>query len=584
MRYSIGVMCAALIGAGCCGAALSWDGSGYLFVILDSQAPFVPYGRLVNIILHQPVLIVSDLTQNLTVLRAVFGLTYAMIPIGCLILCWWIVRRRAPWLYVWVCFYFALGVLPGQFAFVYEGVYVSQLAWPVFLAGLVGAPSVLAGVIVFIAVASTFTHPAFSVMLMSFAAVAIVVAKGVRSLGGLTKERWFLLCVLVAGLALFRLPRELDPLHASYLTVPVLVSDFQRSVMGLPLAELICAIGAATLLFVASASRLALFGGRARAIYGAEGALIGAAGVFMVVWGWDAYSWTAASGYRFFAPVMSMFSMALASLEWRMKGERQRQWREADLGHRKHASSMMASVFAIVLVGQTLGWVRLTKDLRDEMAETDWGCVSADGFTWLTGDPLVSSAVYSILVQSRSPRSVVLGDDGCSGPMEDQIPLETWINRSWTKGWFNLESLRDRILSESPPGVECWYEFSKEWWDLEGTQRDWWRWTGGSGGLRVVLPEPAELAVAGRLRSIRQPNRIQVLLNGKPTAEINVDWEGMDDFLAAVPEAQAGENVVEFRSDNAGIRVENDNRVLAFALSNVEINVAGSGTPCELHP
>src|ERR1700754_3837231 len=120
------------------GAALAWDGSVYLFQLLDDQRPFVPHYRLINIVLQAPVLILSMLTGDLAVLRAAFGLVYASIPLLALAASWWVVRQFAPELFVWAALGIGFGMLPGQFNFVAEALLSVLLFWPLGLAILVG--------------------------------------------------------------------------------------------------------------------------------------------------------------------------------------------------------------------------------------------------------------------------------------------------------------------------------------------------------------------------------------------------------------------------------------------------------------
>src|SRR5208282_829898 len=74
------------------GAPLTWDGAFYLFSALDTQWPFVPHGRTINVALQLPVVAASHLTQNLAPLRLIFCLCYASVPDVGLVASWLICR------------------------------------------------------------------------------------------------------------------------------------------------------------------------------------------------------------------------------------------------------------------------------------------------------------------------------------------------------------------------------------------------------------------------------------------------------------------------------------------------------------
>lgn len=140
MRFYFALTAIALIIAGLAGAALSFDGSTYLYGILESQAPHAPNDRYIYIPLHLPVLLADRYTDGLAIVRAVFGLVYAAIPITALLLCWWVVHDQARHLFIWPAISIGLGTLPGQFYLVSEGMYVAQLAWPIVLSLLLRLP------------------------------------------------------------------------------------------------------------------------------------------------------------------------------------------------------------------------------------------------------------------------------------------------------------------------------------------------------------------------------------------------------------------------------------------------------------
>src|SRR2546423_15486135 len=129
MRIYFLLVSIALCIAAMCGAALSWDGSYYLYKPLDTQSPFVLHSRPINVALQWPVLVASHITSDIRVLNAVFGLMHASVPLIALAASWWIVRNRAPGLFVWAALGICLGTLPGVFQLTSDAIDVVQLFW-----------------------------------------------------------------------------------------------------------------------------------------------------------------------------------------------------------------------------------------------------------------------------------------------------------------------------------------------------------------------------------------------------------------------------------------------------------------------
>lgn len=134
MRTFFSLIGAGLVFAALSGAVLSWDGSVYLFNVLNEQQPFAANDRFINVLLHWPVVLGSRLTSNIVVLQTLLGLMYVTIPLTALALCWWVVRDGARELFVWPALAIGLGMLPGIFQFVAEANIVVFLFWPVVLA------------------------------------------------------------------------------------------------------------------------------------------------------------------------------------------------------------------------------------------------------------------------------------------------------------------------------------------------------------------------------------------------------------------------------------------------------------------
>ena len=126
-------MAASLALAAVCDAALYADGSFVFFNLIDLNYPFAPEGRLINEILHGPVVLMAAWTDALLPPRLVFNLVYCCLPFCALALAWWVVRRRDPSLFLWAALGIGIGTLPGQMLFVSEQTLVAQFFWPLWL-------------------------------------------------------------------------------------------------------------------------------------------------------------------------------------------------------------------------------------------------------------------------------------------------------------------------------------------------------------------------------------------------------------------------------------------------------------------
>src|SRR5512138_3734116 len=106
MKFFFAVVAIALIFGAIAGGAMLWDGSYYLYKALDTGEPYAPHGRLINVPLQLPVIWASQAIGNINVLKTLFGLMYALVPLGSLLIAWWIVKGSQPALFIWA----ALGV------------------------------------------------------------------------------------------------------------------------------------------------------------------------------------------------------------------------------------------------------------------------------------------------------------------------------------------------------------------------------------------------------------------------------------------------------------------------------------------
>lgn len=114
------------------GLPLFGDGGHYFVMLALDGTPLISQGRLGAALLQVPALIAWRLTDDLLLLRHAFAFGYAALPWLALCACWWLVRRRAPWLLLYPLL--SLLALQINFSAVSELLASLVLAWPLALA------------------------------------------------------------------------------------------------------------------------------------------------------------------------------------------------------------------------------------------------------------------------------------------------------------------------------------------------------------------------------------------------------------------------------------------------------------------
>ena len=421
-------------------AALSWDGSHYLFRTLNDQSPFVPHERTINVPLHWAVLAVGHLTENAALLRATFGVAHVVFPLLSLVASWWVVRDHAPALLVWPAIGIGVALLPGIFNFSSEAIKTYVLFWPVLLAVLLGMRDIHAPLVAFILLLGFIAHPAAGALMLFVGAIALVVALTQRA-------RWAVMLAwslaMVLG-AILRISLVRPGYESSELSIDKQIGYFEIAVWGLPLAALVLAL---------LASLLVLFEGRATTYVGGRrpspmriGALVAlaGAGVILVYWAAHGRMWTEAVYFRSFGLYMTGLWMALATADHLLYA------RSAALRVAQHGRDavvlMAAVVFAATIGAQGAEFMRLTGELRDAMAESGAPCIPQSSLGRLTETAAGNYAVgpYAVVIQGRTPEHLVMADESCptvraGGP----VRLVWW--EEYQPGWFDLWPVQERI-------------------------------------------------------------------------------------------------------------------------------------------
>ncbi len=307
--YFLTVM-AALLFAALSGAPLSWDGSYVLFRVLDDQSVLAPHGRFIHAVLQWPVLAATHFTDDLRVLRVVFGAAYATIPLLALLLSWWIVRKHSPALFVWPSLAICFGTLPGQFGFISEALMVSQLAWPIILAVLCPIQRRTAFLVLLLAWMVFFSHPLSSVI-FGYLSILCFCSMLRNEHQRLVRS---LIAVLFGMLSVTRFVMIRSGYETEQVSLEILQTAFMTSVRGLPLAALASAwfVGLTILLFSLVKHPTDTM---QKLIQYTQVAVLLMSGWFLLNWARDASSWTLMLEYRYWIVFCSAPFVFFAALD-----------------------------------------------------------------------------------------------------------------------------------------------------------------------------------------------------------------------------------------------------------------------------
>ncbi len=460
MKFFFAVVAIALIIGTIAGGAMLWDGSYYLYKALDTGEPYAPHGRLINVPLQWPVIWVSQLVSNVNVLKVFFGLMYALVPLGSLLLAWWIVGKVRPSLFIWAALGVGFGTVMLQLTFVAEAILVLHLFWPVLL-GLLVPPrrsvyvvmAVLSGVIL-------FSHP-FALLLFAFAALAAFVM-GWRY-PARRPQLWLWAAAFGALLVVvvLRFVTMSDIYESERLTLETLQNTFITSLTGVRFVGLISIYAAAAMIFLVplikrSQSWLAQrwhIQSRplSHLLYGLELLCIILAGLVLIIWGSYPRLWQTALTFRTWALFVSLPFMLGAVLESLIQRPGWLPDSESLWPHRRRSVQVIGAVFLLVLVTQSLSWTNLDNGIRQTIAASPGACVPQSSISSQNAELLGhwSMTPYSILLQGMQPQKIILPDNICQTyKFASDLPIADWDHRDWNSGRFNMQILNERLVPQ----------------------------------------------------------------------------------------------------------------------------------------
>jgi hypothetical protein len=449
-----------------CDTPMIWDGAYQFCFSLIEQKPYFYLTRFHSYFLWTPMVWLSHVTTNLTVLKMAYGLPFTLAPAASIVFSWWIVRKRAPHLILWAIFGVAAAPLPGQIFIINDSIFQQHMFWPVFLGMLVVLewPQ-----IILVALLAVFqlSHQIGSVLLVGAAGAAALMALGDRQ----SRFRFLIksgLALDLALLAVWKILHYPDSYAQREFTWEAAHNAWLYGVEGYPLRGLafMWAAGVCMLIYVI------LGGPRRQRLRRAVG--IGAAACIVtsaIIWSiWAAArsgsEWSDALNYRRWVVPLTMPFYFLAFIDaWLgvRKGWRLERTATTDGAFPTPLwiGGLVAAVFAVVLSIQSVVWLKLTRHLMTDLRQQSAAVVPWSAVSWAGGTPLDhwGTASFVYVLEGQKPRHILLDHNWMNAAQQlailhaqpPRVPLSPFTPISpdpGPAGWFDF---RPMLKSMPPP-------------------------------------------------------------------------------------------------------------------------------------
>lgn len=119
-----------------------------------------------------------------------------------------------------------------------------------------------------------------------------------------------------------------------------------------------------------------------------------------------------------------------------------------------------------------------------------------------------------------------------------------------------------------PELLDCKASLLKGWHSREANASGWWRWSEGLSTLMVVTTQDALLTWKGEFLSMKLPQKLDILVNGRQV----FTWDAKQAIDISFP-LRSGENLIQLKPRTPGIQSGLDPRVLSFGLKNLTLSV-----------
>jgi hypothetical protein len=454
-----------------CGTPMLYDGASQFAGTVYWQKPFVYLSRFHTYFLWQPVVWLSNVTENVNALVMTYGMPFLMAPVVGLLVSWWVVRHHAPGLILWAIFGTLAAPLPGQIFVINDTIFQQHLFWPIFLAmfvPLTWPKRVVLAVLVFF----QFPHQVGAILLTGAAGAGAIVAMlerdRPRRRQALAKAGIVFALALLAWSKVYvtSVPGNpyYDPYAAEEMQRSSLAQRWSGGVAGLPLYGQIGMWLAAALAFfsarcfergreaTASGWRRA---GRVLAAAAFVSALAG--GAVWIRWASNERLWAWALEYRRWVVPLAMPYYLLAFLEACLYVRRRGRPDAAATSPasvapgRVQLAFALAAVFAAVIGLQSVTWAALVRRLMNDVHNYPDAFVPTSHVKWALGTPAShwGPPSYVMVIQGKRPKKMLMGVDVTKedldilfleGPSGSWVPLAHWFRLPATPGptgWYD---------------------------------------------------------------------------------------------------------------------------------------------------
>jgi hypothetical protein len=403
-----------------CDTPMIWDGAYQFASSLIQQKPYFYLTRFHSYILWTPMVWLSHVTTNLTILKMAYGLPFTLAPAFSVLASWWVVRKRAPHLVLWAIFGAAAAPLPGQIFIINDSIFQQHMFWPVFLGLLVPLewPQIVALALL---VVFQFAHQIGFVLLAGGAGAAACLALRDRE-----NRRQLLIKASIASvlafIALWKIFHFPDSYAQREFTWEAAHNAWTWGVAGWPLRglELMWAAGGVALVArLLSGTRYEPFRKEAWLV---AALCVVAAMVLWVIWASSAHRWTTAANYRRWVVPLTIPFYLLAFLDQFLKVP-------AGVGPTPTRSPVLlvgylvAATFAVILSIQSVIWLRLTRHLLRDVEPYPRAIVPWNAISWTADTALYhwGTASYVYVLEGRVPRHLML--DPLAPDSEKQLAM-----------------------------------------------------------------------------------------------------------------------------------------------------------------
>ena len=388
---------------------LIWDGAAQFCYTLFHGRGYAYAARFFSAIIWEPVIWATNFTNNLALLRALYGLPLCLAPAMSAALSWWMVARARPALFPWALMGICAASAPVQVFMINESIFQLNVFWPVFL-GLLVSLNAARWIVIALLVVFQFSHPQ-GLLLLAGATVGLAALRD--------KPMYRRRTVLMAAATLLCLVRVIvfpDAEAAQQASIGKAWALFRQGVPGWPLAGGVCLVLAAW----TRSDRLAKW-------------LLWLAAAMWIWWAIEPARWAKAMDARRFA---ILFAAPFFYGAWRSL-------RVPAAPEMPCRALCVALIFACTLSLQANGWRALMARVIAQVEADPRSVIPLEDFAWTRGGPADHWGLGPQVIAKLGGRKLVLGEEAREALRRDpptvELGYDAWVSpEPGVLGWFDF--------------------------------------------------------------------------------------------------------------------------------------------------